>query len=85
MYMEDVIVVAFEPFSAVLMEKLSLIKDDRGKQKLLRDVLEDRGFKLHDFRIAGQQSNTYVYPNSRLRDNRDNTLEIAKDLNKNNI
>jgi hypothetical protein len=76
--------VAFEPISATIIEKLSKVKDEKSKQKLLKEVIEDDRFKALDLGLNTDVKTT-IFPGSKINSNRQDTLEIAKDLNNRGI
>ena len=75
---------AMEPVSAILIAKLMKYGDDKSKQKLLQEVVNDERFKIIDLGLH-TDAKTTIFPGSKISSNRKNTLEIAKDLNNRNI
>jgi hypothetical protein len=81
---EPPLLVAFEPFSATIMKKLLELKGEKNKQKLLQEIIQDERFKPLDLGFP-TEAKTTLMKGSKLNSNRENTLELALDLNKRNI
>jgi hypothetical protein len=81
---EKELFVAFEPVSATIIQKLSKLKDEKNKQKLLQEVISDERFKQLDLGLQTEAITT-IFPGSKISSNRKDTLEIAKNLNNRGI
>jgi len=81
---EKELFIAFEPFSAIIIDKLSKLKDYKQKQKLLQEIVVDERFKKIDLGLT-DGGKTAIAKGSKLNSNRENTLQLAKELNKRNV
>jgi hypothetical protein len=76
---------AIEPISAIILNNLSKLKDEKQKQKLLKSIIDDDNyFKPIDLGLQGGAKTT-IAKGSKVASNRKNTLALAKDLNTRNI
>jgi hypothetical protein len=81
---EPPLFVAFEPVSAIILDKLSKLKDSKSKQKLLQEIVDDERFKVLDLGLV-DGGKTSIAEGSKLNASRENTLNLAKSLNRRNI